>query len=162
MRSSRQELRTEPSSVALSPSSPEKVRWQMQPLQLAIARRAYELFEARGGEHGHDWEDWFQAESELLRPVPVVTSESRDMFTLCANVLGFAPEDLQVGIEPFRLTILGNLGDQLADAYPSEILRIVELPVAIVPERSRVSLRTGVLRFDLPKLAKEGTQTPAA
>ena len=39
----------------------------MQEVQLAIARRAYELFEARGREHGHDWEDWFRAESELLR-----------------------------------------------------------------------------------------------
>lgn len=29
-----------------------------------IARRAYELYERRGGEHGHDWDDWFQAESE--------------------------------------------------------------------------------------------------
>ena len=27
-----------------------------------IARRAYELFEQRGCEPGHDWEDWFQAE----------------------------------------------------------------------------------------------------
>jgi hypothetical protein len=27
-----------------------------------IARVAYELFERRGGEHGHDWEDWFKAE----------------------------------------------------------------------------------------------------
>lgn len=162
MRSSRQELRAEPSSVALSPSSPEKLRWLMQRLQLAIARRAYELYEARGREPGHDWEDWFRAESELLRPVPVVTSESGDMFTVCANVLGFEPEDLQVAIEPVRLIILGNLGDQLADAYPAEILRIVELPVEIVPRRSRVNLRAGVLRFDLPKLAKEGTQTPAA
>ena len=30
-----------------------------------IARRAYERFEARGGEHGHDQEDWFNAEQEL-------------------------------------------------------------------------------------------------
>lgn len=162
MKSSRHELRTEPSSVTLSPSPPEKLRWQMQALQLAVARRAYELFEVRGSEHGHDWEDWFRAESELLRPVPVVTSESRDMFTVCANVLGFGLEDLQVAVEPFRLTIFGSLGNQLADAYPSEILRIVKLPVEIMPERSRASLRAGVLRFDLPKLAKEGTQTPAA
>lgn len=33
-----------------------------------IARRAYELYEQRGGEHGHDWEDWFQAERELRQP----------------------------------------------------------------------------------------------
>jgi hypothetical protein len=30
-----------------------------------IARRAYQLFEERGREPGHDWEDWFQAEREL-------------------------------------------------------------------------------------------------
>ena len=30
-----------------------------------IARRAYELYEKRGGEHGHDLDDWLQAEREL-------------------------------------------------------------------------------------------------
>ena len=30
-----------------------------------IARRAYELYEGRGGEHGHDLDDWLQAEREL-------------------------------------------------------------------------------------------------
>jgi len=30
-----------------------------------IAKRAYELFLARGAEHGHDQEDWLQAEREL-------------------------------------------------------------------------------------------------
>lgn len=29
-----------------------------------VARRAYELYEQRGGEHGRDWDDWFQAEQE--------------------------------------------------------------------------------------------------
>ena len=32
-----------------------------------IARRAYELYELRGGDHGRDWEDWLQAERELRR-----------------------------------------------------------------------------------------------
>jgi hypothetical protein len=31
----------------------------------AIARRAYEIFQARGGEHGYEIEDWLQAEREL-------------------------------------------------------------------------------------------------
>jgi hypothetical protein len=30
-----------------------------------IAQRAYERFVTRGGEHGHDQEDWFEAEREL-------------------------------------------------------------------------------------------------
>ena len=36
------------------------------PTQALIARRAYELFLQRGGEHGRDWEDWLTAERELL------------------------------------------------------------------------------------------------
>lgn len=31
----------------------------------SIARRAYERYQERGGEHGHDQEDWFEAEQEL-------------------------------------------------------------------------------------------------
>ena len=30
-----------------------------------IAERAYELYLARGGEHGNDWEDWLTAEREI-------------------------------------------------------------------------------------------------
>jgi hypothetical protein len=33
-----------------------------------VARRAYDLYLARGGEHGHDVDDWLQAERELQRP----------------------------------------------------------------------------------------------
>lgn len=32
----------------------------------AISHRAYQLFEARGCEHGHDVEDWLVAEADLL------------------------------------------------------------------------------------------------
>lgn len=30
-----------------------------------VAQRAFELFLARGGEHGHDVEDWLRAEREV-------------------------------------------------------------------------------------------------
>ena len=30
-----------------------------------VERRAYELYLERGGEHGHDLDDWLQAEREL-------------------------------------------------------------------------------------------------
>ena len=30
-----------------------------------VARRAYELYEQRGGEHGRDLDDWLLAENEL-------------------------------------------------------------------------------------------------
>ena len=31
------------------------------------ARRAYERYEERGREHGHDLDDWFEAEREMER-----------------------------------------------------------------------------------------------
>jgi len=34
-----------------------------------IARRAFELFLARGGTHGQDLADWFQAEREVLAEI---------------------------------------------------------------------------------------------
>lgn len=33
-----------------------------------IQNRAFELYEQRGREDGHDLEDWLQAESELVQP----------------------------------------------------------------------------------------------
>jgi hypothetical protein len=33
--------------------------------QEAVQRRAYELYEKRGREDGHDWDDWLAAEREL-------------------------------------------------------------------------------------------------
>jgi hypothetical protein len=35
------------------------------PTHEQIARRAYELFLSRGGQHGHHEDDWLQAEREL-------------------------------------------------------------------------------------------------
>jgi DUF2934 family protein len=40
-------------------------------LRDGIARRAYEIYVQRGGEHGKDVEDWLRAEKELSdEPVP--------------------------------------------------------------------------------------------
>ena len=38
---------------------------KLPPSHDEIAKRAYELYLARGAEHGHDAEDWAKAESDL-------------------------------------------------------------------------------------------------
>jgi len=37
-----------------------------QELEIQIRERAYELYEARGREDGHDLEDWLRAEEEIM------------------------------------------------------------------------------------------------
>ena len=39
----------------------------------AIARRAYEIYQRRGGNHGADLDDWLEAERELRRGPSDVT-----------------------------------------------------------------------------------------
>jgi hypothetical protein len=47
-----------------------------QNLEEQIRCRAYELYEARGREDGHDTEDWFRAESEMTSRGSKTTVES--------------------------------------------------------------------------------------
>jgi hypothetical protein len=46
-------------ALAVMKSAPE--------LQEQIRRRAYELYEQRGRDDGHELDDWLQAESELTK-----------------------------------------------------------------------------------------------
>ena len=43
-----------------------------------IRVRAYQLYEERGCEHGHDLEDWLRAEAEILGKKPAAAAEAKD------------------------------------------------------------------------------------
>ncbi|MGA2978979.1 MAG: DUF2934 domain-containing protein [Terriglobales bacterium] len=162
---------SEPLPTLLSRRNPEDLRWEMQQVELAIARRAYELFEARSCEHGHDLEDWFRAESELLRPVSVTMSESEDRISVRANVLGFEANELKVSIEPRRITILGEKEPGTAKtgggktqpvaSHPDQILHVIDLATDVTAETAVVEWQGGLLKFELPKAAEPKVQTAA-
>jgi HSP20 family molecular chaperone IbpA len=163
----------DPPAALLILCNPEDLRREMQQVQLAIAHRAYELFETRGCEHGHDLEDWLQAESELLRPVSVSMSESTDRISIRADVGGFDETELKVSIEPHRITILGQKATsgmkaeggtiERTSSYPLQILEVVDLATQVRPERAVVELQGGVLKFELPTAATNEVDTaPAA
>jgi H+-transporting ATPase len=49
------------------PSNPtKKPLAEAKPLEDQIRQRAYELYEERGREDGHDVEDWLHAEKEIM------------------------------------------------------------------------------------------------
>ncbi len=51
--------------VAMPTSEPTQINPRAESLEDAVARRAYELYRARGCEDGHDVEDWVAAEREI-------------------------------------------------------------------------------------------------
>jgi len=160
-------------AVRVNPSNPADLNPKVQEVQLAIARRAHELFEARGREHGHDLEDWFRAQSELLYPVSLSVSESEDRISVRANVVGFDATELEFSVEPRRIVILGkkeksgtkaeNRSIEQAGSHPQQILEVVDLATEVMPERAIVRIQEGVLKFELPTVATNEVKiAPAA
>ncbi len=57
---------TEALTTASATPKAEAPKPKLPPTREAIAKRAYELYLARGKADGHEFEDWIQAERELL------------------------------------------------------------------------------------------------
>ena len=128
----------------------------------SIARRAFEIFEGNGRSFGHELDDWFKAESELLHPVHVRMAESDDALTLEAEVPGFETKDLQINLEPRRLTISGKKETKeeqkkrkavYQEQCSNEILRVIDLPAAVDASKAAATLKNGMLELQMPKSA---------
>jgi HSP20 family protein len=139
---------------------------QIQDTFNALSRRAYEIFEGNGRAFGRDWDDWFQAERELLHPVHMSIEESEDSLSVKAEVPGFSEKELEISLEPRRLTITGKREAKkegkkgktvYAERCCDQILRIVDLPADVETDKVNATLKNGVLEFTLPKAAKAYT-----
>lgn len=135
---------------------------RIQRVHDATARRAFELFDGNGHIFGNDLEDWFRAESELLHPVHVDVSETDEGLNVQAEVPGFTPKELEVSVEPRRVTIMGKRETKeerktkktvYKERCSDEILRVVELPAEINTDKVKATLENGVLSLEMPKAA---------
>jgi HSP20 family protein len=147
--------------------SPNELFEHTQDLFDLIARRAYELFESRGASHGNDWDDWFRAESELLKPVEIRVLESGEHLIARAEVPGFSPHEIKVCIEPRSLRVSGKSdtgqdqrsGEASTDSLGHSIRRaeqifgVVELPAQVDPAKAKATVKDSTLEVVVPKAA---------
>ena len=127
-----------------------------------IARRAYEIFEKRGWQHGRDFDDWLQAESEILHSCRHQITEHPDSLVLRGQLPGnFTPDQIKLSIEPRRVIVSGEkpvsslyLEGATTQTRPStrRIFRIHELPAEVDPQRSKATLNGEELEIKMPKL----------
>ena len=84
-------------STMLAKEAPEKTPWprlmaplsifeEMDRLAAEIEKRAFSLFEQRGGGDGFALNDWFLAESELVHPTPIQVKENEKEIVIHAEV----------------------------------------------------------------------------
>lgn len=137
---------------------------RMEEVTKSIAKRAYEFFEARGRQLGNELEDWFRAESEFLRQVPVTMKESETEINVQAEVPGFKADEIKISADPERLIIEGSsmqITEEKSKEEPQKILfserrsnkfcRSFTLPAEIDPAKVTANLKNGVLEIVLPK-----------
>ena len=125
-----------------------------------VARRAFEMFQGRGGCDGNDLEDWFRAEAELVHVTHLDVTESDDAFAVLAEVPGFTALELQVSVAPRRLAIRGKREARkhqttqkviYRDRCSEHVFRVLSFPVDVDTQRVTAVLRDGILELAMPK-----------
>jgi HSP20 family protein len=148
--------------------SSDRIFDRMKDTMDAIARRAFEIFEANGRLFGRDMSDWLQAERELLHPLYLEMSETEEALTVEVEVPGFTEKDIEISVEPRRLTIRGTreTADErkkgttvYSERASNRIFRVVGLPAEVDTASTAIKATydKGILMITLPKV----TQTQA-
>lgn len=158
--------RAEEKAAAIYPVTFENLAERVNKMFEAVSKRAYEIFEVNGRNRGHEIDDWLKAEKELLHPVHVAITESGEELEVKAEVPGFNEKEIEVSVEPRRLTITGKreAGKEVkkdktvfTESWSDQILRIVDLPLAVDADKVTATLRNGVLQMKMPKAAEGKT-----
>jgi HSP20 family molecular chaperone IbpA len=156
-----------PEATSLKVVEPKSLFDRIRRIHESIARRAFEIFEGNGATWGHDLDNWFKAEAELLHPAHMNITETDGTVNVQAEVPGFTANELEVSVEPQRLLISGKKETTKEETKKgktiyqeqcsSELLRIVDLPVAVDATKATASLKNGVLELSMPKAAQTKT-----
>ena len=142
-------------------SIPINIFDRIEELHHSIARRAFELFEGNGRWPGRELEDWLRAESELLHPTHLELTESDNHLNVRAEVPGFTAKDLEIHVEPRRLTVSGkhetkeeNKKSKIhySELSTGEILRVVHLPADVDTSNVTATLKDGILHVKMTKM----------
>jgi HSP20 family molecular chaperone IbpA len=135
----------------------------------AVRRRAFELFEERGGIAGGDLDDWFQAEKEVLFAPHAEVNEAEAAYHIAVCAPGFEAGDIDVIALPHELVVEGKTecrmeprrGNMRAGGVECrKLLRRFDLttPVEISAVTARID--EGILTIEAPKVAASFEESP--
>jgi HSP20 family protein len=146
--------------ISTKPSLITEFRRDVDRLMNQIRERAYQFFEGRGRDDGHDLDDWFKAETELLKPVPLEITEKNNTLNIRADVPGFKENELELNFDGNVLTIKGEHREEIekkaektyhAEIRAQQIFRQFTLPISVIGDKATATLKNGVLEISVPK-----------
>lgn len=141
----------------------EKMFDKMAEVTKETAAKAFDFFRQRGGEWGKELDDWFNAEREILRAVPIEIRETAETVYVTAAVPGFKPDEIEVSVKDNFLILSGNADARetkrddnvvISEWKSNRFFRQLLLPAMVIPDKAEAKLADGMLELTLPKAAE--------
>ena len=136
-----------------------------------VQQRAFDLFEKRGREVGHELEDWLKAEHELFGWPAAELAEKNGGYEIGITLPGFEPKDVEVTATPNEVIIHAAAQKEQktqkdnvlwTEFGSSDVYRRFDVPTAINVEQVTAKLDNGLLRVIAPKIAAKETKAVGA
>jgi len=138
----------------------------------AIQRRAFDLFEKRGGEFGRELEDWLKAEHELLGWPAAELVEQDGAYKMEISLPGFTAKDVEVTATPTEIIVHAATHEEKktekekvlwTEFGSNDVYRRFGVPKPVDVDKITANLDNGLLRIIAPKVAEpEKVQAKAA
>jgi len=129
-----------------------------------VRKRAFELFETRGREPGHDFDDWVRAEHEVVGWPAAELAEENGEYKLEMTLPGFDPKEVEVAATPSEILVHAEIKPQKktgadhivwTEFGPNNVCRRFMLPQPIDVSKTKATLEHGLLKVIAEKAPVE-------
>jgi HSP20 family protein len=121
-----------------------------------ITQRAYQIFEETGGLGGREFDNWMQAEREIVWQPAIELCEKGNEFRLEVVIAGVEPKDIEIDVSAEDIVIKSTIPHQhsadrgiihMCEFATGKTFRSVHLPKSINPDKVKAVLKNGLLRL---------------
>jgi HSP20 family protein len=126
-----------------------------------VRKKAFDLFQQRGGLNGLDLDDWFRAEQDLVWKPASELAETEKEFRMKVAVPGLEAKDIQISALPDGIVVQAETTREeekkegkvhYSEFRNKKLFRRFEMP-GIDVEQVKATLDKGVLEITAPKKA---------
>jgi HSP20 family protein len=127
-----------------------------------VRQRAFELFEKRGSEFGHELDDWFKAEGEVFGWPAAELAEKDGKYEAQITLPGFEAKDVQVTATPSEIIVHAETKHEKkteeanvlwTEFGSNDVYRRFELPAPIEVDKTSATFENGMLHITAAKAA---------
>jgi len=156
--------------TVLKESQPDALLGEVEAIVSQVRERAYQLYDARGHGSGRDWDDWLEAEHQVIWHPSADLTETEREYVLSVTVPGVEPGDIQVTGSPNEIAIRAESLHQVESGLRvhcqefggKRLFRRFELPGAVDPNRMTATLDKGILTVTAAKVTQAMARTDNA